>query len=359
MFDYYFATIFFAIFIMIIIAIMVYSNEMLDKKKKLQFGIAAILVIIAAISEWLGVFLDGKADWTHPFHILVKTTELSVASFIPVICADILSRLKHTKIIYGILGFQVILEIISAFTGFIFYVDDSNVYHHGTFYPVYIISFLIGIVLFSYKVFYESHRQYGMHKVLLLLLPLLAICGLGFQYMDDGIRVIWLCSAIDLALMYIMYLELAFNTDALTHLLNRSYYESRINRLRESASIFYIDVNDFKTINDTYGHAYGDVALTEIANSIQAAFGNNGYCYRIGGDEFAVIANIPAASAETFIESFYHHLRHKQKKNKHLPSASIGYAFFDPKEDRPISEVIDEADAMMYENKRKSKEVTS
>lgn len=335
---------------------MVYCNEMLDHSKKIRFGFAAALIVIAAISEWLGVFLDGKPLWTRPIHIIVKTMELSVAPFIPVICADILSRLKHRRIIYCVLGIQVILEIISAFTGFIFRVDSTNFYHHSTFYAIYIISFVFGILLFSYKVFYESHRQYGMHKVLLLMLPLLAICGLAFQYMDDGIHVIWLCTAIDLALMYIMYLEVAFNTDALTHLLNRSYYESRINRLREAALIFFIDVNDFKSINDTYGHAYGDLALTEIANSIKATFGNNGYCYRIGGDEFAAITKLPASAAESYIESFYHHLRHKQKKNKHLPSASIGYAFFDPNEDRPISDVIDEADAMMYENKRKSKE---
>lgn len=359
MFDYYFATIFFAIFIMVIIGIMVYCNEMLDKQKKRQFGFAIILVILASISEWLGVFLDEKVIWTRGIHITVKVIELSVAPFIPVICANILSRFKHSKIIYGILGIHTILEIISAFTGFIFRVDNNNVYHHGTFYAVYIVAFLSGILLFSYKIFYESHRQYGMHKVLLLMLPLLAICGLFFQYLDAGIRVIWLCSAIDLALMYIMYLELAFNTDALTHLLNRSYYESRINRLHEASSIFYIDVNDFKTINDTYGHAYGDVALTEIAKCIQTTFGDKGYCYRIGGDEFAVIANLPALEAQTYIESFYHHLSHRQKKNKHLPSASIGYAFFDPNEDRPISEVIDEADAMMYENKRKNKELTS
>lgn len=229
MFDYYFATIFFAIFIMVIIGIMVYCNEMLDKNKKRQFGFAIILVILASISEWLGVFLDAKPSWTRDIHITVKVIELSVAPFIPVICADILSHLKHSKIIYGLLGIQTFLEIISAFTGFIFRVDSDNIYHHSRFYGIYMISFILGIILFGYKVVYESHRQYGMHKVLLLMLPLLAVCGLVFQYMDEAIRVIWLCSAIDLALMYVMYLELAFNTDALTHLLNRSYYESRIN----------------------------------------------------------------------------------------------------------------------------------
>ncbi len=49
------------------------------------------------------------------------------------------------------------------------------------------------------------------------------------------------------------------------------------------------DVDDFKQINDRYGHMKGDLCLADIAECIKKAYASFGYCYRIGGDEFCVI----------------------------------------------------------------------
>ncbi len=91
----------------------------------------------------------------------------------------------------------------------------------------------------------------------------------------------WACSAVDVLMVYILYSELTQKIDTLTHLLNRRSYESRLASLRGHAVIYYFDVDEFKSVNDTFGHGVGDAVLAEV-----------GYCYRIGGDEFCIIANL-------------------------------------------------------------------
>ena len=86
------------------------------------------------------------------------------------------------------------------------------------------------------------------------------------------------------------YSELTQKIDTLTHLLNRRSYESRPASLRGQAVIYYFDVDEFKSVNDTFGHGVGDAVLAEVGSTIYAVFSKAGYCYRIGGDEFCVIA---------------------------------------------------------------------
>ena len=60
--------------------------------------------------------------------------------------------------------------------------------------------------------------------------------------------------------------------------------------MKSSAYVLIFDINKFKQINDTYGHAEGDRALELVARQIYKVYGKYGACYRIGGDEFMIIA---------------------------------------------------------------------
>lgn len=355
MFDYYFATIFFGVFIMIVLKVMVCYNEFLEKIQKKRLDILASLVIITSLAEWAGVQLDGAPLWTRIFHIAVKVTELSLAPVIPFLCADVIRDKSHPRILDVFFTGQALLELSSAFFGTVFYVTAENIYGHGPLYFIYVCSFLSGILFFIWIVIRACRQQYGIRRIILLFLPFFAICGLIFQYTGQEPRVIWLCTSIDILLMYILYVELTMNTDALTHLLNRQCYESRISRMRDPANIFYFDVDDFKAINDTYGHAYGDITLSTAAECIQEVFGNSGYCYRIGGDEFCAILPGHLSDPRKYVEQFTHTVNLQQEKDQRFPYISVGYAHFDPAENR-IADVVKEADSAMYQRKRTSKE---
>ncbi len=83
--------------------------------------------------------------------------------------------------------------------------------------------------------------------------------------------------------------------DSLTGLANRAFFEGRLSRIigecppGEQVAILYLDCDGLKKINDSYGHAAGDVLLITVANRMQAQLRKNDLVARLGGDEFAVL----------------------------------------------------------------------
>lgn len=82
--------------------------------------------------------------------------------------------------------------------------------------------------------------------------------------------------------------------DPLTGALNRRYFEEHYNEINSSAAMAIVDIDDFKEINDTYGHLTGDVALNSIVKQIQINTRNSDVIVRFGGDEFLIaFSSIP------------------------------------------------------------------
>ena len=102
-------------------------------------------------------------------------------------------------------------------------------------------------------------------------------------------------------------------------------------------------MDEFKSVNDTFGHGVGDAVLAKV-----------GYCYRIGGDEFCVIAQISDMAAEAYLSAFFHTLEARREQNEHLPHVSVGYACFNPVLGS-VEDAIKRADRTMYHYKRKRK----
>nr|WP_243159448.1 GGDEF domain-containing protein [Clostridium sp. SM-530-WT-3G] len=83
-------------------------------------------------------------------------------------------------------------------------------------------------------------------------------------------------------------------TDSLTNINNRRYFDEVLNKLLEKNKNFYIfvfDIDNFKKINDTYGHLTGDEVLKRVAQVSKEVIGRNGSIFRYGGEEFVVIVN--------------------------------------------------------------------
>ncbi len=89
-------------------------------------------------------------------------------------------------------------------------------------------------------------------------------------------------------------LENLANTDSLTGLFNGRFF-GQVLRVKENKQqpfvLFYLDLDRFKPINDTYGHDMGDKLLQEVSRRLQGCIRNSDYAFRIGGDEFALIVN--------------------------------------------------------------------
>lgn len=152
-------------------------------------------------------------------------------------------------------------------------------------------------------------------------------------------------------------------TDALTGLCNRRSFtliadEIQRKSLRNNKTfcLIIIDLNDFKLINDTYGHAEGNRALKDFSEILQNTVSENGFIARMGGDEFAVI--IPEAS-ETEGEMFIMQMNESVKKYnlKHTDyrlDFSGGVAVFDKDKLNSVSLMMKQADREMYRKKKSS-----
>lgn len=142
--------------------------------------------------------------------------------------------------------------------------------------------------------------------------------------------------------------------DSLTGLANRRYLEEEMQKWIEKQSSFFVlflDVNDFKTINDTHGHQVGDNVLHKIGDMLVAATSKNTFVSRWGGDEFCLLL-----SENQDIQSEIQRLSHQVETTLYvngllLPiQISIGYSHF-PSDGHTAAPLIEKADQGMYQKK--------
>ncbi|WP_114390884.1 sensor domain-containing diguanylate cyclase [Notoacmeibacter marinus] len=153
-------------------------------------------------------------------------------------------------------------------------------------------------------------------------------------------------------------LEQKSQRDPLTDLCNMRVFDTKIDQLAGKAggqpfSVAIIDLNDFKPINDNYGHLVGDAVLKEFARRLRESCRSTDIACRVGGDEFAVILpnsgiEQAAAVAERLTQSLNQPFQHGGRSIR--ISASVGYAEFDDFDNVPT--MLQAADTMMYEQKR-------
>ncbi len=153
-------------------------------------------------------------------------------------------------------------------------------------------------------------------------------------------------------------------TDFLTGLYNRMCCERDLARLIDEVesngthgALIYLDLDDFKHINDGLGHQYGDVLLKSISSAMQSVHGVENNCYRMGGDEFVIL--VPPSSYDRF-DSILTDIREVFSKpfflkdSDYYCTSSIGVVTF-PDNGNTVQGLIRKADIAMYEAKKSGK----
>lgn len=126
-------------------------------------------------------------------------------------------------------------------------------------------------------------------------------------------------------------------------------------RNKVPACMAYFDLNDFKPINDNFGHAEGDRALSAFADLMRESIRESDIIARLGGDEFAAcFLNTSRSGTESVIQKF------QQSLNKYNREAKRGYDIcfshgiveYNPQVHKTINDILADCDALMYENKK-------
>ncbi|HDV6364529.1 TPA: sensor domain-containing diguanylate cyclase [Burkholderia cepacia] len=154
-------------------------------------------------------------------------------------------------------------------------------------------------------------------------------------------------------------------TDELTQLTNRRGFEilsrhvlSLCDRLGRHAVLLFFDLNDFKAINDRFGHAEGDRALKAFADTLTGALRDSDVIARLGGDEFVVLlsATDPADVAEPVDRVTQAlALRNTADARGYDIRFSVGHVDYDPAHHHDVAGLLASADQRMYEHKQRGK----
>lgn len=168
----------------------------------------------------------------------------------------------------------------------------------------------------------------------------------------------------DLAIMVeneLAAIELA-TMDELTDINNRrgfimltGKYLSYFIRHHVFASLVFLDLNDFKQINDTYGHDEGDRALHAFGEALKQVGRSSDIFARLGGDEFVILlANTGEHEAHIFIQRLMIHLEtlRDQQRYPYKISFSQGIVVFDPQQPKSVERLLQDGDNLMYQLKK-------
>lgn len=145
--------------------------------------------------------------------------------------------------------------------------------------------------------------------------------------------------------------------DSLTEVFNRRYFDEKIQNAENIQAVAMIDVDNFKTVNDTYGHAVGDIVLHSIAQALLSTVRKSDAVIRYGGDEFAIVFyRFPAEAFEARLERMrilISEIKVPDYPDIHL-SISVGGVYGN----QPNKDVFKIADQMMYKSKQVKNKVS-
>ncbi len=260
---------------------------------------------------------------------------------------------RAVLIIAGLISATTIVDCVYPLY---FTLDENNKYSRTPMVAVF-MGFVAVFVLYSLYDYFKFSRQKGQVRffpigVFLIPVTVAYVTQMLFTY---GVSLGWPALAIAITgLSLSLQREIAY-VDSLTDLLNRAYlYNSRsYNQMRGA---ILLDLNNFKPINDNFGHAEGDRALQAVAGILQiVAFEYYGFAVRYAGDEFMIFSREGdmrlLQAAATKINEELERYNSRSRKPYRL-SVSMGMSVFDP-ELMPLDKLFKLLDEYMYEDKQR------
>ena len=355
-----------------------FSIDRQEKQVKFDFALLAFMLYFAGDCFWAAISAE-----------ILPKTRLSVAS------NSFLLYLFMTLITYSWLQFVMAFEqaprrnlplnrfavafpfLVSTLVLILHYIIaphtliDSELNMLPAF-SVYLVAvpyiYMAAILFYTIRKARQTQNPASKRKHLFVgFFPLMTIIG-GLIEMLFLPEVPIFCNASMLLMLvfYIQSLQAQVSLDPLTNLNNRGqlerYCSQRGNLLMPDRKTFAVmmDIDRFKSINDTYGHAEGDRALVQVSGALKAAMGRRSmpsFLCRYGGDEFIMIVH-PASVDE--VEALIRDIRAevKSRSTEHPLSISAGYDELRGAEDS-IEACIERADKKLYQDKKAGRKIRS
>lgn len=326
-------------------------------------------IIINIMDGYIGLlFREVNVLLTTIYFMLNSIPYLTWALYVDYYIHKDIKRIKNIFPLVALPAFiSIILSISSVFNGAIFFIDQNNIYNRGelftlnsTIYYFYFIYSYVKIIVNRKSLRKKDYYSLFIFAIAPALAGIVQIYNFGRSY-------IWLSISMSTLIIFIDIQNNEISRDYLTGLYNRrqldKYLKGAIREIRESESLLLImmDINDFKDINDIYGHIEGDRALKKIAEILIESFRTDDFISRYAGDEFMAILKLEKGeSAKPIIRRIRKNFNefNERRITAYDLELSIGYDIYKPELKMSPDDFIKHVDSLMYQDKKCPKSIT-
>ena len=355
-----------------IMCILVYQDNRISVSDKRMHYLTYGIIALATLAEWAGLKLSGNEKIPRWVLRTVKCCDY-ILTPMAAFYLERLMKLKNrwNKTLLGLLAFNTVFQIVSCFTNWMIVIDDQKHYTHGPLYALYLFISITVVILILIQFLIYSRAFRRQNRLSLYATIGMILIGIGMQeILGEGIRTEYLALTFSIALLHIHTMEFSnqtdeeqmrmqeilISTDSMTGLSSRHAYSKTLNDysadLPADLEAFSIDINGLKTANDSLGHEAGDELICGAAECILKTFGDKGQCYRTGGDEFIVLANMDREQADRALKQLKKQTQQWHGKTVKSVSLSAGYALASDHKGCSCEELVKEADINMYVEKQ-------
>ena len=363
-------------------AFLLFTNLQMDMRKQTKtyrwLIICSIMIsftdilarIVSLTNDYFSMF-ESLSYMLNGIYYLLQIVVTSIWFFYALNEIDIAWREKPLRVFLFMLPllFLAVFVLLTGVTGWIFSIDNNNVYHRGSLFllfPLVCIGYLVAPSIVSLTKM--RLMEYYIHRTKLLSIVMFSLAVLPFVVLQIllGPDFPLFCIGYTLAilLLHVNRQNLRITIDELTGVSNRSqamrFLNYKMNAPAEvgkqikSLYVMMVDIDKFKQINDNFGHVEGDEALKRISSVLKRAVPRSFFIGRYGGDEFIIIGEaLRETEIQDVCQNIYDRLEevNREAMAPYNLSISIGYKVRNG-QITSIPEFIKQADMNLYRKKK-------
>lgn len=258
----------------------------------------------------------------------------------------------------------IALPVLNLFFPLFYTIDETGTFRRQLLMPLLFALPYIPIIVVIRVLFLKQNRVDTTLQYALWFLPLPALVASFFQILANGLTLTWPFITLGIVGLGLALQQKRLTEDYLTGAYNRQHLDAYLQlKLRnckpnKTFSAFLIDVDNFKRINDEFGHKTGDDALIESVRIFKSSVRSSDFVGRYAGDEFVIVFDTTDQTNLENLASRIHQTADKFNASSgkfYTLTYSIGMKIFDPLIDQTIDNFIKRIDQDMYTVKRRKK----